>query len=80
MGGALTMRGLVLTMVLKLNKYTGTVHYNSMITGFGHQIVYSSGCNHSRSDVGQNISGVTENVILWTPLLMTFMQMDMVRP
>ena len=56
------------------------VHYNCTITGFGHQIVYSSGRNHSQSDVGQNISGVTENAILWTPLLITFVQTDMVGP
>ena len=56
------------------------VHYDSMITGFGHQIAYGSGRNHSQSDVGQNISGITENAILWTPLLITFVQMDMVRP
>ena len=56
------------------------VHYNSTITGFGDQIAYSSGHNHSWSDVSQNISGVTENMILWTPLLVTFVQMDMVGP
>ena len=56
------------------------VHYNSTITGFGHQIAHSSGHNHSQSDVGQNISGVTENAILWTPLLITFVQTNMVGP
>ena len=56
------------------------VHYNSTITGFGHQIAYGCGRNHSWSDVGQNISGVTENMILWTPLVITFVQMDMVGP
>ena len=56
------------------------VHYNSTNTRFGHQIAYSSGHNHSWSDVGQNISGVTENAILWTPLVITFVQTDMVGP
>ena len=56
------------------------VHYDSTITGFGHQIAHSSGRNHSRSDVGHNISGVTENAILWTPLVITFVQTDMVGP
>ena len=56
------------------------VHYDSTITGFGHQIAYGSGHSHSRSDVGQNISGVTENAILWTPLVITFVQTDMVGP
>ena len=64
---------LILVMTLQ-------VHYDSTITRFGHQIAYGSGCNHSWSDVGQNISGVTENAILWTPLVITFVQMDMVGP
>ena len=40
------------------------VHYDSTITRFGHQIAYGNGRNHSWSDVGGNISGITENAIL----------------
>ena len=63
----------------------------SMITIFSMYIVHvhlGSGCNSHQGHVNDSgefwravhVSGVTENTILWTPLLITFVQMDMGGP
>ena len=57
--------------LLKRNKYICIlqqlrqvhVHYDTTITRYGYRIVYGSGCNHSQSDVGRNISGDTVDAI-----------------